>query len=125
MRTGQAVVTPGLSRQASYFAGGNYRFDGWNVYAAYNVALGVLPQGSARTGQLGVSVAAGSGNILASWARTRNASDAAPDSRRDTGAFGYNYSASPRTELYAVLQLDRLSTANRARTCALGMRHQF
>lgn len=48
-----------------------------------------------------------------------------PDSRRDTGAFGYNYSTSPRTELYAVLQLDRLSTANRARTCALGMRHQF
>lgn len=93
--------------------------------AAVYGALGVAPRARAKTGQLGVSVAAGSGNILASWARTSNASDRAPACRRDTGAFGYNYSASPRTELYAVPQRDRLSTANRARTCGLGIRHKF
>lgn len=125
VRMGQALATPGQSQQASYFAGGNYRFNGWSAYTSYNVALGVVPQISARTGQLGVSVAAGSGQILASWAQTRNGSGGLELSRRDTGAFGYNYTASPRTDVYAVLQLDRLSTANHAHTIALGIRHKF
>ncbi|MRX10314.1 porin [Pseudoduganella sp. FT25W] len=125
VRVGQAVATPGQSQQASYFAGGSYRFDGWSAYASYNVALGAVPRSAARTGQLGVLVKAGSGNIMASWARTRNTGDGLADTRRNTGAVGYNYAASPRTELYAVLQTDRLSTVNRARTCALGMRHKF
>nr|WP_315250837.1 porin [uncultured Duganella sp.] len=125
VRVGHAVATPGQSRQASYFAGGSYRFKGWSAYAAYNVALAAAPQVSARTGQLGVALTAGNGKLMASWARTSNAGAGLAGGQRSTGAFGYDYSVAPRTELYAVLQLDRLSTANRAHTCALGMRHQF
>lgn len=47
------------------------------------------------------------------------------DSRRTTGAVGYDYFLSKRTDLYAVYLADKLTGFARAGNVALGMRHRF
>lgn len=124
-RVGPGLAAIGRSRQSTYFAGGSYDFGSVKLFASFDTADSRAPGITARTGQAGVSVPVGAGAILLSWARTNNALDAAPGFRRDTGAAGYDYFLSKRTDLYAVVQADRLSTASTAKTYGAGIRHRF
>lgn len=124
-RVGPGLAKPGQSEQKTYFAGGSYDFGVLKAFASFDTADGALPDAKATTGQLGVAVPVGGGGVMLSWARTRNSAAGLADTHRDTSAIGYDYFVSRRTDLYAVLQLDKLSVANTATTYALGMRHKY
>ncbi|CAN7702656.1 MULTISPECIES: hypothetical protein [unclassified Variovorax] len=61
---------------------------------------------------------------MASVSRTQRDMPIA-DSRRTTGAVGYDYFLSKRTDLYTVYLADKLTGFARAGNVALGMRHRF
>ncbi|MFK3736930.1 porin [Massilia sp. TN1-12] len=125
VRVGPGLAAVGRSEQSTYFVGGSYDLGRIKLFGSYDLADSDAPDLEARTGQAGVAIRAGGGSIMASWARTTiDAAGAAP-ARRDTGAIGYDYALSRRTDAYAVAQVDRLSGANRAKTYALGIRHRF
>lgn len=124
-RVGPGLATIGRSEQRSAFAGGSFDLGMAKLFASYGRARGRAPDTLARTAQAGVSIPAGKGNILFSWARTNAVAAGRADTRRDTGAAGYDYFLSKRTDLYALTQVDRLAGANTARTHALGIRHRF
>lgn len=78
--------------------------------------------------QLGVSVPAGPGTVLASYA-TMDIDDASPTTpgKRDTWTIAYLWALSKRTELYGAYYQDALKqpTANKNTVAAIGVRHRF
>ena len=124
-RVGPGLAQIGRSEQKTYFAGGSYDLGGMKLYASWDKADGSVPDLAAKTWQVGAALPAGRRNVLASWARTTTRSPGLPAGRRDTGAVGYDWLLSRRTDLYAVAQTDRLAGADRARTYAFGVRHRF
>jgi predicted porin len=125
VRVGPGLAAIGRAEQKTGFAGGSYALGGVTLFASFDTARSHGPDATARTGQLGISADAGKGKVLLSWARTNNSAAGKADTRRDTGAAGYDYFLSKRTDLYAVVQSDKLSSADTARTCAVGVRHRF
>jgi predicted porin len=125
VRVGPGLAEIGRSEQRTVFAGGSYDLGAVKLYASWDRADGRAPDLTAKTWQAGLAAPAGRGSILASWARTATRAPGMPDGRRDTGAAGYDYLLSRRTDLYAVAQTDRLAGANRARTYAFGIRHRY
>lgn len=125
VRIGPGLSAIGQSEQKTCFLGGSYDFGSVKLYGSYDTANSTMPALKARTGQLGALVPASTGSIMLSWARTQATGVDARARRRNTGAIGYDYPLSLRTELYAVAQVDRLADANRARTYATGIRLRF
>lgn len=125
VRVGPGLATIGESEQRTYFAGTSYNFGVAKLFASWNTANNMVERGKGKTAQAGVSLPAGPGNVLLSWAQTRNTGAPLADTRRDTGALGYSYLLSKRTELYAVFQHDKLSNASAGKTYALGMRLKY
>lgn len=125
VRVGPGLASIGPSEQRTWFAGGSYNFGIAKLFASWDTANNRAPDGKGRTAQAGVAVPAGPGSVLLSWAQTRSSGAGLADTRRDTGALGYNYFLSKRTELYAVFQNDKLSTASLGKTYAVGMRLRY
>lgn len=125
VHVGPGLATVGESEQKTYFVGGSYDLGAAKLFASWDTANSIRPDLKGKTAQAGVAIGAGGGSVLLSFARTEVEVTAGADSRRDTGAVGYDYFLSKRTDLYAVAQSDRLSTANRARTFGVGVRHKF
>lgn len=124
-RVGPGLAKIGESEQRTVFAGGSVDLGKAKLFASWDRADSSRPDLKATTAQAGVAVPAGAGSIMLSFARTDNDFAVGVDSRRETGAVGYDYFLSKRTDLYAVAQTDRLSSANRARTYGVGIRHKF
>ncbi len=76
------------------------------------------------TGQIGVAVPLGGGNVMASVAHTRRDAPNV-DATRTTAALGYDYFLSKRTDLYAVVLHDKLTGFSGSGSVALGVRHRF
>lgn len=77
-----------------------------------------------RITQVGASIKAGPGNVLVAWSRA--STSGAADYDRSFSTVGYDYRLSRRTDLYAMLMSDKLSTQDsRGTTWALGVRHAF
>lgn len=125
VRIGPGMASIGETEQKTWFAGGSYNAGVAKVFASLGGSNNVAPDSHTRTGQAGVAVPAGRGSVLLSWAQTRNSVPGLTDTRRNTGAVGYDYFASKRTDFYAVVQADKLSTANFAKTYAVGMRLKY
>jgi predicted porin len=77
------------------------------------------------TAQVGASIPLGLGKLLVSYAHTTKDQTDIADVKRDTGAIGYDYFLSKRTDLYAVVLTDKVSALDRGTGVALGMRHNF
>jgi predicted porin len=125
VKVGPGLAKIGTSDQRTYYAGGAYDLKVARLYASYATADSEQPDKKVKTAQLGVAVPAGAGSLLLSWAQSKNEIPAAADAKRDTGAFGYDYNLSKRTDLYAVSQYDKLNSANGASTFGIGIRHKF
>ena len=124
-RVGPGLVKIGESEQRTVFAGGSVDLGKVKLFASWDRAASSRPDLTATTTQAGVAVPAGAGSIMLSFARTDNDVAIGADSRRETGAVGYDYFLSKRTDVYAVGQTDRLSSANRGNTYGVGIRHKF
>ena len=77
------------------------------------------------TAQLGVSAPVGAGKALLSYARTNKEQTAIADVKRSTVSVGYDYALSRRTDVYAVLLTDRVTSTARGNGVAIGVRHNF
>jgi predicted porin len=125
VKVGPGLAKIGTSEQRTYYAGGAYDLKVVKLYASYASAVSEQPDKKAKTSQIGVAVPAGAGSFLLSWAQTNNEAPGTADAKRNTGAFGYDYNLSKRTDLYAVAQYDKLDSANGASTFGIGIRHKF
>ncbi len=125
VRIGPGMTSIGETEQKTWFAGGSYNAGVAKLFASLGGSNNVRPDSHTRTGQAGVSVPAGQGSVMVSWAHTRTGAPGLAATRRNTGAVGYDYFASKRTDLYVVVQTDKLSTANFAKTYAVGMRLKY
>jgi predicted porin len=78
-----------------------------------------------HTWQLGTSVRAGEGDVLASWVRTAKEQPGVADQHRDTVTVAYDYRLSKRTDVYLALMRDKVTGLDRGNTSTLGLRHAF
>ena len=113
------------NEQKLWLVGGAYDFDIVKVFATYDQARHDIDLRD-KTGSLGVSIpTGGAGKILGSVAQTRRTSGAFDERRRTTYSLGYDHSLSKRTELYAFLLNDKVSSFENEQSLALGVRHRF
>ncbi|WP_198969253.1 porin [Xylophilus sp. ASV27] len=126
---GQKVEVPFTSGdQTAWQWGGSYDFGPAKVYGQYHrVRTSGTATAAADTrdgiAQLGVSVPAGAGHLLASWSQARTSG--ALHIERTFATVGYDYRLSRRTDVYAMLMGDRRTAVSSGSTFALGIRHAF
>lgn len=105
----------------------------WMVGASYDAgfAKGFLTYGraksdrlvpEAKTVSLGASIpAGGTGKVLVGGAKTR----VTPGNTRTTWTVGYDYNLSKRTDVYAMLMRDKITTFVSGTSYGFGIRHRF
>jgi predicted porin len=116
-------VTAPMTQQNATIGGVAYDFKVAKLFGSlgHTSADGIHNQ--THTSSLGVRVPAGSGAVMAEWARTRR--ETTGSTTRDTGSLGYDYFLSRRTDLYLVYSRDRLTAFSPESSVALGVRHTF
>jgi predicted porin len=124
-RVRTAAVAPSTGQYA-YLAGLSYDFGPVKLYgsaqATDNAGTGVR----SRTGQLGASVpVTAKGAVLLSWARTTVDNPKLAIGAHNTGAVGYDYNFSRRTDVYATYLYDHISGRVVGNSYAVGIRHTF
>lgn len=122
---GQVPAT--LEQQTAWQAGASYDFKVLKLFAAAQTySNDAAIDNDSRVYQIGVSVPAGPGVMLASVAHADTTfADNSPSVSRATSVAGYHYFFSQRTSLYGLYRNDRLSTKGTGNSYALGMRHVF
>ncbi|TFV92912.1 porin [Oxalobacteraceae bacterium OM1] len=113
------------TRQTAWMVGGSYDFTVAKAFATYGKTSHDIDL-SDKTLQLGVSVPAGGGKVLASWAQTkRDGAAVGADLKRNTTAIGYDYDMSKRTDLYGIVMNDRITNRESGNSFGVGVRHRF
>jgi predicted porin len=114
------------------FVGGATRTD-WMLGGTYDASVvkGFMTYGKSSsdavavatktTTSLGLSAPAGGGKVLAAWAKTTIDGG----NTRDTMTVGYDYNLSKRTDVYAMLMGDKITTFESGTSLGLGVRHRF
>ena len=120
VRVGPGVSTSEPGQKMGFLAG-TYDFGPAKFYASYGRFENVSGKRTTMP-QLGVSIKAGPGNILASVAKSK-ANFVGGD--RTSAAVGYDRFLSKRTDLYVNLLTDKLPNAGRGNSFGVGMRHRF
>jgi predicted porin len=126
---GQRVKVPfAAGEETAWQLGSSYDFGPAKVFGQYGrVRETATTLATANTRdritQVGVSVKAGAGSVLASWSAARTTG--ALDTRRTFVTVGYDYRLSRRTDVYAMAMSDRLTGQGRGTTWGLGVRHAF
>ncbi|QDD66490.1 porin [Herbaspirillum seropedicae] len=119
-----------VTRQKTWMLGATYDFQVVKLYGTYQNSKDTTagnPQAKDKLFSLGLSAPVGNGSILAGFARTKRTGDllAGGDVSRNTTSVGYDYFMSKRTDLYAIVMNDKISTQSNAVSFGLGMRHRF
>ena len=111
----QSVAQLGLSYDLKYV-----KFFGQYMYT-YNAQD--IGSWHVNTAQGGVTVPAGPGSIMASFAYSRDGSGL--DQTRQTAAIGYDYPLSKRTDVYAAYMYDHFTSQTSGQTYGVGIRTKF
>ncbi|MCL4698135.1 MAG: porin [Burkholderiaceae bacterium] len=126
-------VKLGFARQKAWMLSGRAKFGDSTVYANFEQATndnyaGPPGQAESKTWGLSADHTIGGGKLLAAFASTRwttSPTSARDGSKRETLSVGYDYFLSKRTDMYAVLMTDKITTFDRGDTVAVGIRHRF
>ena len=120
-------LSPTVPRQRTYLAAVSYDFKLVKLYASYSDHQAKVSERDGHSVQAGFTVPThgGAGRWMVSWSRLTEKAKIVPEFHRDTGAAGYDYNLSPRTDLYAVLMYDKISNASKGNTYVAGLRHRF
>jgi predicted porin len=78
-----------------------------------------------RTCALSATVPFGPSNLIAEWAHTNQDRAGLARISRETGAVGYDYLLSKRSDVYAVLLHDKVTNLHGGTGVAAGLRHRF
>ncbi|MGF6753070.1 porin [Paraburkholderia sp. GAS42] len=116
----------GLKSQGVGQVGASYdlkyvKFFGQYMYTKND--QGALGSWHVNTAQGGVSVPAGPGTVMASYAYSRDGGGL--DQTRQTAALGYDYPLSKRTDVYAAYLYDKISSQTSGDTFGVGIRAKF
>jgi predicted porin len=115
-----AVLASGT--QTAWMLGGTYDASVVKMFATAGKSSNSAGTIDKQTTSLGVSAPLGGGKLLAAVAHTKN--DVANTSRTTT-TVGYDYTLSKRTDLYAMLMNDKITTFESGNSFGMGVRHRF
>lgn len=125
---GQAISTfPGFTGQTTYQLGGSFDAGMVKLFAQYG-KIKTDATKSVRTTNynFGAKVPMGAGALLAQYGNSTIATDGvATDTKSQIASFGYDYFLSKRTDVYAVVMLEKLTAKVHGSTYALGLKHTF
>ena len=123
-----ALLTAGTparpDTRKDWMLGGSYDAGIVKGYLTYGQGKSDVTSLESKTVQVGASAPLGAGQLLASVARTE-LSNTANQPTRTTATVGYDYFLSKRTDLYANLMNDRLTSYKNGTSFGVGMRHRF
>jgi predicted porin len=118
-------VVAGMQSQSVAQLGLSYDLRVVKLFGQYMYTGNVVRSGGfhVNTAQGGVTVPAGPGSVMASYAYSRNSGGL--DQVRQTWALGYDYPLSKRTDLYAAYMNDHISGQSSGDTFGAGVRARF
>lgn len=121
---GIAAATPA---QRTYMAAASYDLKSVKLFASYTDHQTKVSERDGHSVQAGFTVPThgGLGRWMVAWSRTTEDAKGVPEFHRDTGALGYDYNLSPRTDVYAIVMYDKISNAGKGNTYVAGIRHRF
>jgi predicted porin len=121
----QSVGLPNMKSQSVAQLGLSYDLKFVKFFGQYMYTYNDQITGSwhVNTAQGGVTVPAGPGTIMASYAYSRDGSGL--DQTRQTAAIGYDYPLSKRTDVYAAYMYDKFATQSSGDTYGVGIRTKF
>lgn len=108
--------------KTAWMLGGAYDFKMVKPYLTYGQSEADNTDITAKTLQVGASVPLGAGAIVGSWAKTKLSG---ADLDRKTLTVGYDYNLSKRTDVYAMVMNDKITTYNSGTSFGVGIRHRF
>lgn len=117
-----------LNEVNTLLASASYNFGVAKLYAqrfASTLRLAAQADVKLTTTQHGASIPSGVARATVSWLHTTRSQAAVADKQRDTVSISYDYYLSKRTDLYAVLLRDRVTSLATGIGAAAGIRHQF
>lgn len=110
------------STRTNWMVGGSYDFSVVKLFATYGQSKNDTTDAKLKTAQLGLSAPIGAGKVLAAYARTKNN---LLDATRQTLTIGYDYNLSKRTDVYANVMHDKITSYDSGTSFAVGIRHRF
>ncbi|MDB5885376.1 MAG: porin, Gram-negative type [Polaromonas sp.] len=123
------VSNPGIpnaylgSTKKDWMLLGAYDFGMAKPFLSYGRSKADNSASAAKTLQLGASIPAGpAGKVLVDWVRTELSLTGV---KRSTATLGYDYHLSRRTDVYAMLMNDRITSQSTGNSVGLGVRHRF
>lgn len=120
-----ANVVAGLRSQSIGQLGVRYDFKIIKLYGQYMYTGNSVTTGDyhVNTGQAGFTVPLAGGNVMASYAYSKDSGGF--DQNRKTWALGYDYPLSRRTDVYAAYLNDKISGESHGNTFGVGIRAKF
>ncbi|MDI1244794.1 MAG: porin [Rhodoferax sp.] len=115
-----AVLASGTQR--AWMLGGTYDASVVKLFATAGKSSNSASTIDKQTTSLGISAPVGGGKLLAAVAHTTN--DVANTSRT-TATLGYDYTLSKRTDVYAMLMNDKITSFQSGNSFGMGVRHRF
>ncbi len=115
-----AVLVSGTN--TAWMLGGTYDAGFVKLFATAGKSSNAADTIDKQTTSLGASAPMGAGKLLAAVARTKN--DVA-DTRRTTTTVGYDHTLSKRTDAYAMLMHDKITSYSSGTSFGVGVRHRF
>lgn len=108
--------------KTAWMLGGAYDFKMVKPYLSYGQSEADDTDVKAKTLQVGASVPLGAGSVIGSWAQTKLSG---VDLNRKTLTVGYDYNLSKRTDVYAMVMNDKITSYNSGTSFGVGIRHRF
>jgi predicted porin len=108
-----------------WMLGGSYDVGFVKGFLTYGQTKTKITDVKQKTATVGASAPIGAGKLLVAYANTKRTSDLLADAKRNTVSVGYDYFLSKRTDLYAVVMYDKITSYDSGTSFGLGVRHRF
>jgi predicted porin len=115
------AVFAGNAKKKDWMVGASYDFQAAKLYATYGKAESDPASVEAKTLSLGATVPLGAGKVMLATARTA----VTPGNTRRTTTVGYDHDLSKRTDVYANVMRDSITTFASGTSFGVGIRHRF
>lgn len=125
---GDTITNPlpaGETKQTAVMLGASYDFKMVKLSGVWQRHEQKTLGNDYRISTLGATVPVGQATVTASWSHLTLDRAVGADLSRNTGAVAYDYFLSKRTDLYAMLVLDRMTDKDSGKSLVVGIRHRF
>jgi predicted porin len=125
---GQSIATyPGFTGQTAYQVGGSFDAGVVKLFAQYGkIKTDASKDVTTTNYNFGVKVPLGAGAVMAQYGNSKIETETvAGDKQSKIGSLGYDYFLSKRTDVYAVLMLEKFTAVSHGSTYAVGLKHTF